>query len=85
MFDNYFRGVFAAFLGAGFLDGLVSGWQIDMIKESILRYNESMIDHSQLTFQEKEDRKKQMKQSLEEYIHGVKDLLEREGRLMKDV
>lgn len=83
MFDNYFRGVFAAFLGAGFMDGPVSRWQIDMIKESISRYNESMIDHLQLTFQEKEDRKKQMKQSLEEYIHGVKDLLEREGRLMK--
>ena len=85
MFDNYFRGVFADFLGASFMDGPVSGWQIDMIKESISRYNESMIDHSQLTFQEKEDRKKQMKQSLEEYIHGVKDLLEREGRLKKDV
>ena len=36
-------------------------------------YCEATIDHSQLSYQEKEDQKRQMKQSLEVYIQGVKD------------
>ena len=40
-----------------------------------------MIDHSQLSYQEKEEQKHQMKQSLEEYINGVKDELRVKGRL----
>lgn len=82
MLEKYFQGVFAAFLGAGFMSGFVSEWQIDMIKENISRYNESLIDRSRLSNQEKEDQKRQMKQSLELYIHGVKDLLAGEGRLL---
>ena len=34
---------------------------------------DATIDHSQLSYQEKEDQKHQMKQSLEVYIQGVKD------------
>ena len=36
-------------------------------------YCEATIDHSQLSYQEKEDQKRQMKQSLEVYIQVVKD------------
>ena len=49
MLENYFRGVFAAYLGTGFLNGPVSEWQIDMIKENISRFHETLIDHSCLT------------------------------------
>ena len=83
MEEDYFRGVFAAYLGASFISGFVAEWQIDMIKESISRYNETMIDGSQLSYQEKENKKHLMKRNLEAYIYGVKDTLTREGRLVK--
>lgn len=81
MGEQYFKGVLAAYLGANFMNGPVSEWQIDVIKEDISRFSEAMIEHSQLTYQEKENQKHQMKQSLEAYIHGVKDELRVKGRL----
>lgn len=83
MEESFFRGVFVAYLGANFISGFVAEWQIDMIKENISRYNETMIDSLQLSYQEKEDRKQLMKRNLEAYIYGVKDTLTREGRLVK--
>ena len=73
MGENYFKGVLAAYLGGNFMNGTVSEWQIDVIKESISHYYEAMIEHSQLLDQEKEEHKHQMKQCLEVYIQGVKD------------
>ena len=55
---------------------------VDVIKESISHYYEAMIEHSQLSYQEKEEQKHQMKQSLEVYIQGVKDELRMVGRLV---
>lgn len=81
MGEQYFKGVLAAYLGANFMHGPVSEWQIDVIKEDISRFSEAMIDYSQLSYQEKENQKHQMKQSLEAYIHGVKDELRAKGRL----
>lgn len=83
MLENYFKGVYAAYLGSRFINGIVSEWQIEMIKEDILRYQESLIDHSQSSAYEKDVEKRQMKQSLDAYIHGVKDMLKSEGRLLK--
>ena len=51
------------------------------IKENISHYCEATIDHSQLSYQEKEDQKRQMKQSLEVYIQGVKDEMRGMGRM----
>ena len=63
------------------MNGPVPEWQIDVIKEDISRFSEAMIEHSQLTYQEKENQKHQMKRSLEVYIQGVKDELRAKGRL----
>lgn len=81
MGEQYFKGVYAAYLGANFMNVSVSEWQIDAIKENISHYCEAQIDHSLLSYQEKENQKHQMKQSLEEYIHGVKDELRGTGLL----
>lgn len=70
---DYYKGVFAAYLGTGFMSHPISEWQIDMIKENIFHFCEAQIDHSQLSYQEKEEQKRQMNQSLEVYIQGVKD------------
>ncbi len=78
---QYFKGVFVAYLGSNFIAGPITEWQIDMIKEDISHYQEAMIDHSPLSPQEKEDQKRQMKQSLEVYIQGVKDEMRAEGRM----
>lgn len=33
MVNDYFRGVFAAYWGTGFMNGPISEWQIEIIKE----------------------------------------------------
>lgn len=81
MGEQYFKGVLAAYLGANFMNGPVPEWQIDVIKESISHYYEALIEHFQLSYQEKEEQKHQMRQSLEVYIHGVKDQLKKGRRL----
>ena len=81
MEEQYFKGVFAGYLGANFMSGPITEWQIDVIKENILHYCEATIDHSQLSYQEKEERKRQMKHCLEVYIQGVKDEMRAEGRM----
>lgn len=82
MGNDYFKGVFAAYLGTGFMSHSIPEWQIDMIKESISHFCEAQIDHSQLSYQEKEEQKRQMKQSLRVYIQGVKDELRAKGRMV---
>ena len=79
---QYFKGVLASYLEANFTSGLISEWQIDVIKDNISRYCEATIDHSRLSNQEKEEQKRQMKQSLEEYIQGVKDEMRAKGRMV---
>jgi len=81
MEEQYFKGVLAGYLGANFMSCPITEWQIDVIKENILHYCEATIDHSQLSYQEKEERKRQMKQCLEVYIQGVKDELRAKGRM----
>ena len=81
MGEQYFKGVVAAYLGASFISGPVYEWQIDAIKENLSHYCEAQIDHSRLSYQEKEDQKHQIKQNLEVYIQGVKDELRAKGRI----
>ena len=59
----------------------VEEWKIDAIKEDISKYCEKSIDRSLISYQEKEDQKRQMKQDLEAYINGVKDQLRSSGCL----
>ena len=68
MGEQYFKGVLAGYLGA-------------IIKENISHYCEATIDHSHLSYQDKEEQKRQMKQSLEVYIQGVKDEMRATGRM----
>ena len=54
---------------------------IDVIKENISHFCETKIERSFLSREEKEAQKRQMKQSLEVYIQGVKDEMRRAGRM----
>ena len=83
MGELYFRGVLAAYLGSNYITGPVYEWQIETIKETISWYCENYIDHSSLSYQEKEEQKRQMKQDLEVYIQGVKDKFRQDGRLIE--
>ena len=69
------------YLGANFTSDPITEWQIDIIKENISHYCEAMIGHSQLSNQEEEEQKRQMKQSLEVHIQGVKDEMRAKGRM----
>lgn len=73
MGENYFKGLYRTYSIAGFLDGPISENQVDGIKESITRYCERKIDDLPLSDQEKEEQKRQMKQSADAYNHGIKD------------
>ena len=80
--EQYFKGVLAAYLGESFFCGPTPEWQIDVIKENISYYCETLIDHSEHSDQEKEEQKRQMKQSLEVYIQGVKDEMRAKGKIV---
>lgn len=79
--EQYIKGVLAGYLGASFASDLFTEWQIDIIKDNISHYCDATIDHSQLSYQEKEEQKRKMKQSLEVYIQGVKDEMRGTGRM----
>ena len=79
--EQYFKGVLVGYLGANFTSGPTTEWQLDIIKENISHYCDATKGHSQLSYQEKEDQKRQMKQSLEVYIKGVKDEMRGKGRM----
>ena len=81
MGEQYFKGILAAYLGANFFNSPVDEWQIDVIKENISHFCETKIERSFLSREEKEAQKRQMKQSLEVYIQGVKDEMRRAGRM----
>jgi hypothetical protein len=81
MGEQYFKGVLAGYLGTNFMSCSITEWQIETIKENISHYCEAMIEHSQLSYQEKEEQKYQMRQSLEVYIQGVKDEMRMAGRI----
>lgn len=81
MGEQYFKGMLAGYLGANFMSGSITEWQIDLIKDNISHYYEATIDHSSLSYQEKEEQKRKMKQSLEVYIKGVKDEMRAKGRM----
>jgi len=76
--EQYFEGVFTGYLGVNFTSGLITECQIAIIKENISHYCDATIEHPQLSHQEKEEQKRQMKQSLEVYIQGVKDEMREE-------
>ena len=44
MGEQYFKGVLAGYLGANFMCGHITEWQIDIIKENISHYCEATID-----------------------------------------
>ena len=44
MGEQYFKGVLAGYLGANFMCGPITEWQIDIIKENISHYCEATID-----------------------------------------
>lgn len=73
MGEIYFKGILAAYLDTDFMSHPIPEWKIDMIKEKISHFCEAQIDHSALSYQEKEEQKRQIKLSLEVYIQGVKD------------
>ena len=55
MGEQYFKGVLAGYHGANFMSSSIAEWEIDVIKEDISHYCEATIDHSQLSYQEKEE------------------------------
>ena len=79
--NNTSKACWPVILGRTILCGPITEWQIDIIKENISHYCEATIDHSLLPYQEKENQKRQMKQSLEVYIQGVKDEMRGMGRM----
>lgn len=81
MGEQYFKGILAAYLGANFFNSPVDERQIDVIKENNSHFCETKIGRSFLLREEKEAQKRQMKQSLEVYIQGVKDEMRATGRM----
>ena len=82
MGDIYIKGLYRTCSVARFMNVPILEKQVDAIKECISRYWELKIDSSPLSFQEKDEQKRQMKHSVDAYNHGIKDGLRMNGRLM---
>lgn len=74
----YWGGRFAAYMESISMSTPLTDRRVDEIKEDLKHYCEKKIDDSQLSDEEKEEQKRQMKQCLEVYIMGVKDGMKRE-------
>ena len=70
MGEQYFKGVLAGYLGANFMFGHITEWQIDIIKDNLLYYCDAMMELAHLSYSEIENQKCQMKQCQEVYILG---------------
>lgn len=79
---QYFKGVFTAFLGTDFMNEPIAEWQIDLIKESLSQFCEAKIDHTCLSYQDKEEEKQKMTQDLDMFIQGVKNGLKTKRMLI---
>ena len=73
LMQAYMGGRFAAYMETISKNTPLTDNRVDEIKEELSHYCEKKIDDSQLSDKMKEIQKHQMKQSLEVYIHGVKD------------
>lgn len=71
--QTYLSGSLAAYMESISMSTPLTDRRVDEIKEELKHFCEKKIDDSQLSNQEKEEQKRQMKQSLEVYIQGVKD------------
>lgn len=70
----YYRGKFAAYMESISMTAPLTESRLDEIKEDLSHYCEKEIDDSQLSDQEKQEQKHRMKQCLEVYIQGAKDV-----------
>ena len=77
----YYSGILAAYIDSEYMSWPISEGQIDLIKENISHFCETRIDDTRLSYQEKKEQKRQMKQSLEVYIQGVKDEMRTKERM----
>ncbi len=75
----YWSGNFAAYMEAISMRTPLTESRVNEIKEDLKHFCEKKIDDSQLSDQEKEEQKRQMKQTLEVYIQGVKDEMRESG------
>ena len=78
----YIEGMLWAAYGVKIISGSAAEWQIDQVKECAKKLKEAEIDHSALTYTEKENQKRQWKQWIDATTHGFKDKLKEEGRLV---
>lgn len=75
----YWGGRFAAYMESISRNTSLTDRRVDEIKEELKHYCEKRIDESQISDEEKEEQKHQMKQCLEVYIQGVKEEMKRES------
>ena len=77
----YVEGMLWAAYGVKIISCSVAEWQIDQVKECAKKLKEAEIEHSSLTYTEKEEQKRQWKHWIDATTHGFKDKLKEEGRL----
>ena len=76
----YWGGRFAAYMESISRNTPLTDRRVDEIKEELKHYCEKKIDESQISDEEKEEQKRQMRQCLEVYIMGVKDEMKRDSK-----
>ena len=75
LMQAYYRGKFAAYMESISMTAPLTESRLDEIKEALSHMCEKEIDDSKLSDQEKEEQKRLMKQCLEVYFQGAKDVV----------
>lgn len=77
----YFGSMLNTAYGVNLINVTIPEWQIDAIKECTSKLKEREIEHSLLSYEEKDKMKRQWKAYIEAAAQGIKDELRRNNRL----
>ena len=77
----YLQGMLWAAFGVKVISTDAHEWQIDAMKEYVLKLKETEVDYSSLSIAERENQKKLWEQWIDTTTQGFKDELKRVGRM----
>ena len=77
----YFSSMLNTAYGLNLINVTIPEWQIDAIKECTSKLKEKEIEHSSLSYEEKDRQKHQWKTYFDAAAQGIKDELRRNNRL----
>lgn len=80
--EPYYAAAFRTAVMSCLVNGVIQERELDAVKEAISKFKESEIEHSELSYSDKEELKHQWKLWFEATAQGIKDELRAEGKFV---